>query len=87
MQDLFTSGRIADVVLAIIAMEAIVLLTVAKRRGGVSLVGLIGNLLAGASLVVALKLALTGGHWALIAAALSASLVGHAADLWGRWRD
>ncbi len=44
------------------------------------------NLLSGALLMLALRVALGGGAWALWAAALSAAGVAHAADLVLRWK-
>ena len=87
MEQLFTSGRIADVVLVIMAAEAVLLLYLGRPWSGWGFAGLLGNLLAGASLVVALKIALIGGDWILVAFALIASLVGHLADVLSRLRS
>ncbi len=84
MEQLFTSGRIADVVLVIMAAEALLLLYLGRPWTGWGLSGLLGNLFAGASLVVALKIALTGGDWLFVAFALVASLIGHLADVLSR---
>lgn len=80
MQELIGSGRVADVVLAVMALEAVVLLAFLRpRRAG--LIGLLGNLAGGAALVLALRFALTGMDWQWIAGALLLSMSGHALDL------
>ena len=87
MAALFTSARIADLILVVMALEAIVLavLYVRGRRGPAPLESLF-NLGAGACLVLALRAALTGARWHVIATLLAASGVAHALDLWRRLR-
>lgn len=46
---------------------------------------MIGNLLAGAFLLLALRCALTGAGWLWIALWLLAALLAHVADIVGRW--
>lgn len=85
MHDLVASGRVADIVLAVMALECVILAAL-FRANPTALFGLIGNLTGGAALVVALKLALTGGGWPWIVAALATSMAGHLVDLAVRLR-
>ena len=88
MQDLFASGRIGDLILAVLVAEAVLLALLHARWGlGPGLRRMAANLVAGAALVVALRGALAGSDWMWIAIALSVALLAHATDLIGRWRD
>lgn len=91
IEQLFSTGLVADLVLVVMALEAAVLLYVMRHEAKSQLVGLLGNLAAGAFLVGALRIALTGGDWKFIALALIGSLIGHGIDvsqrLGSRWRD
>ena len=85
MTDLFASGRIADLILELMVIEAAaltILLRVLGRRHAVA--DLLPNLAAGACLLLALRGALTSSPWPLIAAALVAALVSHLVDLYQR---
>jgi hypothetical protein len=53
---------------------------------GVAPRDLVGLLLAGAFLLVAVRLALTGAEWFWIGLSLGLALVAHLADLALRWR-
>jgi hypothetical protein len=84
---LFANGRIVDLILALVVIEAVVLLTYRRLSGcGIPAVGLLTNLLAGAFLLMALRSALIASHWAVTAAWLAAALIAHTADLTQRWR-
>lgn len=88
MTELFTSGRIADVIIAVLAIEAVVLTLLRWRRGIGPPTGVLLSFLAsGAGLALALKAVLAGAPWSLTAAALTLSLAAHIASLaatWGR---
>jgi hypothetical protein len=85
--DLFASGRIVDLILALMAAEAVVLAVHYRRTGrGVPLPDLAVNLAAGAGLLLALRAALTGAGWAWTAGWLTLALAAHLADLARRWR-
>jgi hypothetical protein len=85
--ELFTNGRIVDLVLGLVVLEAVVLLVYAHRTGrGVAPVGLLTNLAAGACLLLALRGALVDAPWEWTAACLTAALFAHLADLGHRWR-
>ena len=87
MQDLFASGRAADIVLALMAVEAIVLAMIYRRTGrGLRPREIATNLFSGACLVLALRAALVGAGWTWVAAGLLGSLAGHALDLITRAR-
>jgi hypothetical protein len=88
MGELFASGRIVDLILGLMLLEALVLLAYRRRTGrGIAPGNLVVSLLAGALLLLALRLALTGEVWPAIAACLALALVAHLWDLARRWRD
>ncbi|ACA18090.1 conserved hypothetical protein [Methylobacterium sp. 4-46] len=84
MSDLFGSGRIVDLVLALVALEAVALTAWRRRAGRPGLPGLLVNLASGACLMLALRAALVGAAWTWIALALAGAGIAHALDL--RWR-
>lgn len=87
MGDWFASGRIIDIVLLLVALEALALAFWRRRSGrGPTSLALLPNLLAGASLMLALRFALTGMSWVWIALMMVVSLVAHAFDLAARLR-
>ncbi|HRK17312.1 MAG TPA: hypothetical protein PK970_00010 [Hyphomicrobiaceae bacterium] len=79
MQQIIESGQIADHILLVMAAEAGGILLYARRRQLPSrrIAETLAGLAAGASLVMALRFALTDSGWIFIAAALVASLVAH----------
>jgi hypothetical protein len=99
----FLSNPIAlvDLVLALVAAEALGLYVLLRwtgrgtgrgtgRRGtgrGPSYTSLLANLGAGVTLVCAVRAALTGASYAIIAGIFALSLVAHLTDLWLRWRE
>lgn len=87
MEALFANGRIVDIILGLTVLEAVALIAYHRRTGrGVAPADLLGNLLAGVCLLLALRGALVGAWWGWIALCLSASLVAHLIDLRRRWR-
>ncbi|WP_088347915.1 MULTISPECIES: hypothetical protein [Rhodomicrobium] len=85
MEQLFLSGRIVDLILALMLAEFAGLWIYTRRKGlGMEALGLVGYLLSGAFLLLALRVALTGGNWVWIAAFLLAAFAVHLADLRGR---
>lgn len=88
MSELFASGRIADLILALIAVEGAALYLYWRATGrGVAPDGFALNLLAGFCLVAALRQALAGGAVGWIGLALACAGLAHAADLRRRWRS
>jgi hypothetical protein len=87
LNELFASGRIIDLILVMILVEGLVLALIHYRTGrGLAPQELIGFLLSGALLLLALRAALVGAWWGWMGLALAGSLVTHLADLAWRWR-
>jgi hypothetical protein len=86
LRALIVSGRIADLVLLVVALELVALAWFGARGRGPGLRALLPTLLAGAALALALRAALSGAAWPWMAAWLSAAGVAHAVDLRARWR-
>ena len=88
MDEFFSSGQVADLLLALMALEAALLLVYRLLTGrGPPLAGLLANLGAGACLLLALRALLTGAGWQGAALWLMGALALHLADLVGRWRQ
>ena len=82
MAELFASGRIVDLIVAFMVLEAVVLVVYRHRTGrGVAAADLVPNLLAGIFLLLALRAALAAAWWGWIALALAAALGAHLGDL------
>lgn len=88
IEQLITSGDFFDWVLAGIAFEG-ALLTGWLMYGAKSKqpFTLLPNLLAGASLMLAVKMVVTDAPWQWLAAALTAALLAHIVDLISRLRE
>jgi hypothetical protein len=88
MNEFFFGERGVDLIVALVALEAVAVLgwRAVFRRGPAPL-PLISNLLAGAFLLLALRnaLAAASGRW--VAICLLGALVAHLADLRLRWED
>lgn len=88
MEHIFASGLVADIVLAVMAAEALGMMVLKGRDWPASRVAAhLAGLCAGAFLVLALRAALTGTGWPAIALFLSLSFLAHAAELILRWRS
>jgi hypothetical protein len=86
LADLIASGRIVDLILALVALEAVGLIGLWRlRRRGLAPADLLANLLAGVGLLLALRAALVGAWWGWIALCLAMALAAHLADLRRRW--
>ena len=87
MAELFAEGHFVDLVLALVAVEAVALLLYWRRTGrGIAPFDLLPNLCAGAFLLLALRVTLTGGGWALASGCLAVAGLAHLIDLYRRWR-
>jgi hypothetical protein len=87
MAELFASGRLVDLILIIVAIEAACLVIYWRSTGsGVSPGDLLPNLFAGAFLLLALRLSLGGAGWQLCCGSLAAAGLAHLVDLGRRWR-
>lgn len=86
MQSLIESGRIVDIVLAVLVLEVFLLAFWHRRTGrGIAVLPAVLNAGAGGSLALALRAALTGGGWQWVTVWLLCALVFHSADLARRW--
>jgi hypothetical protein len=87
MTELIASGRLIDLILALMLAEAVVLYAHRRHTGrGLPASGIVVNLAAGASLMLAVRAALTDAAPGWIAACLAVSLLAHLGDLAIRWR-
>jgi len=87
MQEMFDSGLVADLILAVLLIEGVALALYHRITGrGLALRAVLPFLLAGAAFALSLRAALTGVGWHLVAAPLVGALVAHLWDLALRWR-
>lgn len=87
MAELFASGHFVDLILILVVIEALALIVYWRRSGrGVAPSDLLPNLCAGAFLLLALRITLTGGGWMAASGCLAAAGLAHLADLYRRWR-
>jgi hypothetical protein len=88
MKELLQDGRIIEVILALMILEAGVLVIWYKLKGqGVAPISLVVNLLAGVFLMLAVLAALQDASIWTLATCLAAALLAHIADLALRWND
>ena len=82
MEGFISSGRIADVILAGIAIELVVVgFYMWRKDQGLALLSLASAGLSGGALVLALRAALRETGWLFVAIYLAAALLAHVADL------
>jgi hypothetical protein len=87
MAELFASGRLVDLVLAAVVVEAAALILYWRwGRAGVAPFDLLPNLCAGAFLLLALRVTLADGGWMIACGCLAAAGLAHLADVYRRWR-
>lgn len=87
MAEFILSGRAIELILGLVVCEALLILWVRLRRGrGPALPGFFASLLAGVFLMLALREALAGGSYLVLAICLTGALVAHLADLAMRWQ-
>ncbi|MGY6555752.1 MAG: hypothetical protein ACXIUM_14635 [Wenzhouxiangella sp.] len=87
MSQLFESGRIIDVILVVMLIEAAVIVGLGLRfRDRLPVRGLCVNLAAGAGLLLALRALLTGAGWLVAGFWLGCALIAHLSDLMLRLR-
>lgn len=88
LQGLLSSGLLVDIALVVMALEAIALVVARRVRGaGMSLVDIVGHLIAGAMLLLAVRVSVTGGSYLWVLFFLSASFPAHVYDLVRRARS
>ena len=87
MAKLFANGRFVDLILILVAIEAVILVFYWRSmRRGIAPMDLLPNLVAGAFLLLALRLALGGAGWQLCCGSLAAAGLAHVVDVARRWR-
>lgn len=79
MGGLFASGRIVDLILVGVAAEAVLLLIFCRGMSRFAPFG--ATIAAGASLMLALRAALTGAAWPIVAGWMLVGLAAHVVDL------
>ena len=85
METFVASGRVVDVILAFVALEAVLLLVYRGRTGrGLRPASILLMLLPGVCLLLGLRAALTDGASTAVLVWLTAALIAHAADLYHR---
>jgi hypothetical protein len=87
LAELFQDGAIVDLILVVVAVEAVALLLLRRWRKGPAVQDWLPNLLSGAALLVALRLSMTQATWIWVAAALAFSLIAHVSDLAKRFQS
>ena len=87
MADLFASGRLLDLILVAIVIEAVALILYwCRARRGVAPFDLLPNLCAGMFLLLALRVTLAGDGWKIASGCLAAAGLAHLTDIYRRWR-
>lgn len=87
MADLFASGRLVDLILLIVLIEAVVLIVTWRVTGkGIAPLDLLPNLIAGVLLLLALRLTLADAGWMAVCFCLAASGIANVVDIMRRWR-
>lgn len=87
MADLFANGRLVDLILIVVVLEAAILLFYwARLRRGIAPMDLLPNLCAGAFLLLALRTTLAGCGWMAASLCLAAAGLAHLVDVYRRWR-
>lgn len=85
LEAFITSGRVADIAIAVLVAEIVILSFFLRKR--LRLRDFLPNAISGLALLAALRESLQPEpYWVIIAAALSLSLVAHASDLYLRSR-
>ena len=87
MIEFFSSARVVDLVLVVVGLEVLgITLYWHMTRRGIAPAHLLPNLLAGAALVLALRLALSDFAWPWYTACLAVAGIANVTDLRQRWR-
>ena len=87
MAELFASGRVLDLILFGMALEALGLAAHHRATGrGVPPARLLPNLLSGMCLLLAMRVGAGGAWWGWVSLALLGALAFHLLDLGRAWR-
>ena len=85
MEALFDNGSIVLIILALVVIEAAVLLLLHRRTGrGIPHVPMLANLLAGGCLMLAIRSALLDHSWTWIGLFMALALIAHLVDFGSR---
>jgi hypothetical protein len=85
---LIASGRAVDLILGFMVVEGLALAAYQRVTGrGIAPASLAANLIAGGSILLALRAMQSGWGPAAIGACLAVSFAAHLADLRSRWRS
>ncbi len=84
MNALFASGRVVDIILAVLALEVLALALWRRSRREPGIANLLVAALPGICLLLALRSALDNAGWGMIALFLALSFPAHLLDLWRR---
>ncbi len=88
MKDIIMSGQIVDFILIVFGVELLVLGFAARgKQAGLKLGRLISVIVPGLCIFLALRAALVGADWTVIALFLVLSGMAHAFDVWLRWTE
>ena len=87
MGEWYASGRMVEIIFALMLLEGAALIVWRRIAGsGIPTLDLIVNFAAGGFLLLALRSALVRDEWTMIALWLTGALVAHVVDLRRRWR-
>jgi hypothetical protein len=87
MAELFASGRLIDLILIVVVLEAALLIFYWRYTDrGIAPADLLPNLCAGAFLVVALRATIAGSGWMVSSGCLAAGGLAHLIDVYRRCR-
>lgn len=86
LQSLLTGPGVMLLILAVLALEAVALTLLSRGRRArgappLALAGILANLGAGAALVAAMLVIVSGGHWRWIGVWLTVAFAAHLVDL------
>ncbi len=84
---ILTSPHLIDLILMFTILEGVAITMWLRCRGPTGRPSaVVGMLLPGMCLMLALRASLAGAAWPFVPAALAAALIAHLLDLWMRWR-
>jgi hypothetical protein len=83
MNHFFSSGHAIDLVIAVLAFEALIVRGLLRRQRALPM----PTLVAGLCLLLAWRVSLAGGPWFGVALPLCAAGLAHGVDLWRRWSE
>lgn len=88
MAEMFASGQLVDFILGLVVLE-IAAFALYRRAtgGGIPLADFLPNILAGAFLLLALRVQLAEGGWMPVSLCLASAGIAHVVDIGRRWRS